>query len=1193
MGKNIDLFVDQEIHDRIKNLKINFPIFVLYKNIRSGKTLTTERILKNITPNAQALTIEGEIPDKCQVCIIDYEPKGSLDKLEEILQANKEKLIILIDEYTLIRYKKRHDNSSKNKLFNKILDIFNGKEKLKGDDIIEYEVKYEEVEEIIKDNIQINNKDKEKEKKTVKNISKIIYDERKKTYILGAISELSEKFKNKEVEIESLDIEIDKLNGHLKAFTAVMGVGLLGEASLYDFIANISATAALPTGLMFAPPLLMSIPFIMIIKNKIFPDKLKKAETPLQQLAIAVAAWKELPKSSLEAFCYQMDNVLDLPLYTTYNNLDDMFSTRNAEDIKKAIDEKLKDETFLSKINEIYLNSEYRNELDAKLSDITKKIEEYGERINKLEREVKEIKKTLAAQDQKIETQKEENTTSGCTKFKSKENPNDIFKDNKTLEDQFTDTAIPKYIEKQQELIDDILKKASSKLVIINGEPGAGKSILLYQIAKAIRNKYEKVFYINEFDKFSPLNFSKSNENNYAVLDNINIEKINQIIDIAGNPGIKRIILTTRKEYLKDKLNNLNKDFICLYDYKPEDTFLKILADTLIKKEKPDNIKLFNEQELIDKLVENSNGIALYISEAVKLLKQNDFSTDAIENTPKGIKDLVNKILEDEIKRNPHLIYIYYLVSHYSGFPGELLTSIKNEFPDLFKEEPIYLEERKGLCYLHSWYKDITDEIFNSDKEPINRINKIHKDLSELKTLIGEIGNVKIKEPLSEFLDNIDNGVDIKDLSDLILLYGIKNYAYSKKDNKYGFNIITGKNNPGSAYKYENLIKFISESFINDDILKDLNNRPIYALIILLVCRLLTSNNYIKNISENILKQETDNIDFEYVFKGLVSENIHNYEFIPNIIKSIIRIHEQFVNDIDINNASDYDKSIYSFFTGNLNLKLFVSLFINKALQCQPNNDFYHFTNGFFNYIAGNKKKAIEEYDKAIRLLSQNDKKDTTDNLFYYIWKGFALIGLGLCYEAIIPINKAIELDLNNFNACFYKGLALYGLNQYEEAIEFFNKAIKLDPSNSLVNMLKGQGLGLLDQYEEAFKAFNKAIELEPNNSNAYMGKGNVLKGIGKYEDAIKAYDKAIELNPDNSNAYFNKGNLLGILEDYKHAIKLFNKAIELDPNNSDAYSNKGYALNKLEQFEDAIKAFNKAIELNPNKTDYYIKLLR
>ncbi len=1192
----IPLKIEEEIKKYIIKDKKNK--IIVFGPIGCGKTITFKKLSKN-----------GEDSNGYKYKDIDYSKleneNATLETLENIrtfIQSN-DKIILFIHDY-FAPNKDMQDNYVK-----KLLDLLKPKGKnKKGDDISNNKqlknlfdndnycilnqndlfFTDDKANDLI--NKILNNKEIDGEhKKIILKHSKI-----KNNYIPYLIKKYTEEISKKESpqERNSYIEEIISKHEQREKFALMLGINVVGIESSLTFIdLGTKIFEKLKISDALVSTLGLGVPFLMILFNtyKLYKDSKEGSsnETYYDIMLKGCSYWKELEKNNpieQQIIAYYLDCKNSLNPNESFNYLNKLFySEQNIKNLKDEID--LLKASNKELINFIQKNEEELNRIKINLDS---KFEEIDKNIEEIKKEIEKIKDKLVIQDQKIEDNKELTLTAGATKIENKENSKDIYQDKKTLESQFKDTAIPEYIEGQEYIINDILNKASSKLVIVNGEPGSGKSILLYQIAKAISNKYKKVFYINEFDRFSFVKFSESNENNYAVLDNINIEEIQKIKAINGNPDIKRIILTTRKEYLKDKLDEFKKkDFICIYDYKPDEIFIRNLASKLLDKEKYYNIEILRKEELLDKIVKNSNGIALYVTEAIKLLKQNYFSADSINNIPSGIKDLVIKILKDEIERNPYLIYIYYLVSHYPDFPKDLLNSVKKEFSDLFKKEPIYLQEEKRSYYLHAWYADITDEIFDEKNKEYNNIrdniNYIkNADLSEIETLAKDIiGNIEIKKPLLDFLDNIKNGADVKDLSDFIMLNGIKDYVYSKKekDSKYGYNIITNKNSVGSIYKYIDLIQCILPT--SDQ--SQLNNRPILALTILLLTRLFKKNNEFRYISENIFKENPDEFDFKSAVNGYIKIKDYSIKYeILFLIKSIILIYKSYMPDKKdlIKKSNDisldyYNKAVYNFFMLDFNESI---KDINLALS-EKDDAFYNLTKGFFLSLLGKYDESLEAYDEAIRL--------DPDDAKAYFYKGFALGKLENYEESIECFDKAIELDPDDAKAYGNKGSLLVILEKLDEAIECFDKAIELDPDDAKAYYYIGFALGKLENYEESIEYFDKAIELDRDDAKAYYYIGFALVKLERYKESIEYFDKAIKLDPDYADAHFYKGFALLILERDEESLECFDKAIELDPDDADAHYEKAVALANLERYDEAIKDLDKAIELEPNNEEF------
>lgn len=86
----------------------------------------------------------------------------------------------------------------------------------------------------------------------------------------------------------------------------------------------------------------------------------------------------------------------------------------------------------------------------------------------------------------------------------------------------------------------------------------------------------------------------------------------------------------------------------------------------------------------------------------------------------------------------------------------------------------------------------------------------------------------------------------------------------------------------------------------------------------------------------------------------------------------------------------------------------------------------------------GNFSKAIEEYDKAVEL--------QTNNAMYWSYHGSVLKKLGRLAEAEVSLNRAVDLDQNCDDA-HYNLAAVYAMQgKVEECIKHLKKAIQINP---------------------------------------------------------------------------------------------------------------------------------------------------
>jgi len=256
----------------------------------------------------------------------------------------------------------------------------------------------------------------------------------------------------------------------------------------------------------------------------------------------------------------------------------------------------------------------------------------------------------------------------------------------------------------------------------------------------------------------------------------------------------------------------------------------------------------------------------------------------------------------------------------------------------------------------------------------------------------------------------------------------------------------------------------------------------------------------------------------------------------------------------------------------------------------------------------GQNKTKLEEalllLDKAMQLEPNNgqimgDKADV-------------LIELGKVQEALVCYDKSIELEFspfllkhdfesirqekpsppddvippeepNNPEILFKKGMVFYELRRFEEAILWYNKAIAIDPYLIDAQNHKGLCLSKLEQYEPAISCFDKVIAVNPNLIFVLNNKGKALAKLGRFDEAQEWYDKALALEPNDFVVLFNKAIAFTKTKRHKDAIRVYEKILEIEPNNLNVLGNLGVALSIIGKLEDALLCYDRILKLDPN----------
>jgi protein arginine N-methyltransferase 7 len=118
---------------------------------------------------------------------------------------------------------------------------------------------------------------------------------------------------------------------------------------------------------------------------------------------------------------------------------------------------------------------------------------------------------------------------------------------------------------------------------------------------------------------------------------------------------------------------------------------------------------------------------------------------------------------------------------------------------------------------------------------------------------------------------------------------------------------------------------------------------------------------------------------------------------------------------------------------------------------------------------------------------------------FYgYAWKilGAALIEMGRITEAPIPLQKAVILLPNDFEAHNNFGVILVSLRRPMEAEVSLRQALKINPASAEAHSNLGDTLTALHRIEEALACYHDAINIKPSLICAQRGQATALQNL-------------------------------------------------------------------------------------------------
>jgi len=229
--------------------------------------------------------------------------------------------------------------------------------------------------------------------------------------------------------------------------------------------------------------------------------------------------------------------------------------------------------------------------------------------------------------------------------------------------------------------------------------------------------------------------------------------------------------------------------------------------------------------------------------------------------------------------------------------------------------------------------------------------------------------------------------------------------------------------------------------------------------------------------------------------------------------------------------------------------------------------------------------RSLEQYPKAVSHLSEAIQL-IPEEAKYWADRGVAYLFMEHYEEAIADFYCALELKPEDTLAITNRGFTYRLMERYEEAIADFNHALELNPEDpedkGMIIAFRGETYQLMERYQEALVDFNQAIELDPEGEWVTANRGYTYRLMERYQEAIADFNRAIELKPEYPWAIAERGYTYGLMERYEEAIADFNRAIELKPEDEWNIAYRGNTYRLMERYQEALADFNRAVELKP-----------
>lgn len=214
---------------------------------------------------------------------------------------------------------------------------------------------------------------------------------------------------------------------------------------------------------------------------------------------------------------------------------------------------------------------------------------------------------------------------------------------------------------------------------------------------------------------------------------------------------------------------------------------------------------------------------------------------------------------------------------------------------------------------------------------------------------------------------------------------------------------------------------------------------------------------------------------------------------------------------------------------------------------------------------------------------NKSDRTDEYEELFNEILNENNSIIKVKKYKELLEIFPDNDIILNNIGATYMS------LEDWDQALIYLNKSIELNGINGLAKANKSRIFYELNQYLIALKIANEAIEDDNSIILAYSVKAKILLSMGKLDEAIKSYEELFLANPKNPNSYFDRGYFYDSINEFDKSLDDYLKAEELGyRGKANLFNNIAVVYRRKKMFDKALQYIEKGIKVDSEYENLY-----
>ncbi|NPE26719.1 tetratricopeptide repeat protein [Methanococcoides sp. SA1] len=231
-----------------------------------------------------------------------------------------------------------------------------------------------------------------------------------------------------------------------------------------------------------------------------------------------------------------------------------------------------------------------------------------------------------------------------------------------------------------------------------------------------------------------------------------------------------------------------------------------------------------------------------------------------------------------------------------------------------------------------------------------------------------------------------------------------------------------------------------------------------------------------------------------------------------------------------------------------------------------------------------------DDVSKAVKEALLALEADVNLKSLIYEKSSLFFLSIGKTDDALMFINKSLEITPKNVNALLNRGYILEKIDKIRESNKAYDDILEIDSKNILALNNKSQNLFREGDLNEALKKIDEALRVNPQFIISIKNKVNILKALKKIDEALELLSKNEKVFEKSTDLLITKVDLLIEKLDLSEAFRINEDILKKEPGNINALNNRGviYERNAIYQLPEkyyplALDAFNKVITKDKN----------